>query len=188
MIKMAEIKNDYRNMLPQIDEKEVRILWHCAYYDGPRDGVMLYQEKPHWFQIEDADADFRVRVDSTGQKWKDWYARFLVIALTDDQFQEEVYWHNLFRQKVGTYWDYDEQGRRVQEPAKPLVTSVEYYEAAKHRTPRNLASNVVVGWFESLWASVEDDSLQVKAARPDVLPRQDLGGFAQRPITKRSEY
>jgi hypothetical protein len=158
MIKLSEISNDYRNVLPQIDEKEVRFLWHCAYFDGPRDGVLLYQEKPHWFQIEDNDADFRGHVDSEGQKWKDWYARFLVIALTEEQFQEEAYWHELFKQKVGEYSDYDERGNRIRgDAAKPKGTSAEYFESAKNRRPRDLSNNIVVGWFERLWGSVEDD-------------------------------
>jgi hypothetical protein len=57
MIKLADLPKDYLTKLPKIDEKVVRILWHDDYYDGPRNGVLLYQGKTYWFQILEDEPD-----------------------------------------------------------------------------------------------------------------------------------
>jgi hypothetical protein len=72
----------------------------------------------------------------------------LVIELTDEQLQEEKYWNELFREKVGTHWDYDENGRHTKGELRPREMHEEYYSAAKNRKPLDLSDNAVIGWFE----------------------------------------
>lgn len=148
MVKLSDLPKDYLTKLPQIDEKEVRILWHNDYYDGPRNGVLLYQGKVYWFQIQDDICDLLPHSDEVNEAEESGYNRFLVIELTDEQFQEEKYWNELFRQKVGTHWDYDENGNPIKGELRSGETWKEFYSAAKNRKPLDLSNNAVIGWFE----------------------------------------
>jgi len=160
MTKLTDIPSDfyleYYRQLPQIDAKEVRMLWHCAYWDGPLDGILLYRGKPHWFQIfcPLQTDEMRSRVDEENVVWNDYFVRYLVIELSKEQIKEEEYWHELFRQKVGTHTDYDENGHRAIGALKPGDMWSEFYEAYKTRTPRDLSNNQIAGWFEYVAASI----------------------------------
>jgi hypothetical protein len=68
--------------------------------------------------------------------------------LSPEQLAEERFWHDLYERKVGSNCNYDEAGIRTLAPGKPVETASEYYEAYKHRTPRDFSGNVVLGWFE----------------------------------------
>src|SRR5689334_10383605 len=85
---LPKIPEDFVLSLPQLDTDDIRILWHCDFYDGPRDGVINYQERPYWFAIQEDAEVFRSTVDGDGQRWSEWYTRFVVIAITDNQFTE----------------------------------------------------------------------------------------------------
>lgn len=159
MYTYLELPKDYRSKLAQIDEHQLRIMWHCGWYDGPLTGVIAYKNKPHWFQILDQDnEEFRTYTDEQGVEWLDWYRRYLLLELSEGQYQEELYWHNLFRGKVGTYWDYDEEGNRKRGGSfKPREMHSEYYDAVKNKKPRDFTKNIVVGWFEWEWGRIEVD-------------------------------
>ncbi|MBZ0291425.1 MAG: hypothetical protein K8L99_02550 [Anaerolineae bacterium] len=160
MSNIPELPEDYRSQLAQIDEHQLRIMWHCGWYDGPLSGVIAYKDKSHWFESLWQDDEIRTYVDDHGVEWQEWYKRFLLLELSEKQYQEELYWYNLFREKVGTYWDYDESGNRKRDGSfKPREMHSEYYDAAKNRKPRDFTNNVIVGWFEWHWASVEADEL-----------------------------
>src|SRR6266498_2506822 len=148
--------DDYRQ-LPQIDEKDIRLLWHNGYYDGPLNGILLYQGKKRWFQIFKAlqTDEVRSRVDQDGTIWNEHFVRYLVLELSEEQVKEEEYWHELFRQKVSTRTDYDEDGHRKTGDVKPREMWSEFYEPYKMRDALDLSNNVVIGWFESLWGSIE---------------------------------
>jgi hypothetical protein len=148
MIKLADLSKDYLTQLPQITEEEVRILWHNDYYDGPRNGVLLYRDKAYCFQLQEDDPDSLPHSDKINEAETGWYARFLVIELTDEQLQEEKYWNDLFRQKVGTHWDYDENGKYTKGELRPREMWEKFYSAVKDRKPLDLSDNTVVGWFE----------------------------------------
>lgn len=169
MTKLADLPTDfyleYYQQLPQIDEQDVRILWHCGYYDGPLDGILLYQEQVHWFQIFYAlrTDEIRSRTDKNGTTWLDHFVRYLVVELSDEQAKEEAYWHKLFQEEVGTHTDYNEAGHRTIGALKSQDIWHEFYEAYKTRKPHDLSNNRVVGWFESLWASIEQDENEIKS-------------------------
>jgi hypothetical protein len=163
MTKLSEIPSDfyleYYRELPQIAEKDVSLLWHDGYYDGPLNGILLYAEKIHWFQIfyPLRTDERRDRVDEEGISWNDYFVRYLVIQLSEEQIKEEKYWHELLQQRIGTNTDYDKDGRRIQSELKPKEMQDEYYELAKTRNPRDLSNNLIVGWFETLWGSIRQD-------------------------------
>jgi hypothetical protein len=151
---------DYKSHYPEIDTSELKIMWHCGYYDGPLDGVVQFKNKPHWFFIHYNDYVTRTSIDEEETGWQDLYQRFLLIELSREQFEEEKYWHELFRENVGTYWDYDENGKRKRDGSfKSVSKHKEYYDAAKNRLPCDYSNNKIVGWFEWLWGSIEIDEV-----------------------------
>lgn len=163
MTKLRDLSKDfyleyYRN-LTQIDEKDVKLLWHNAYYDGPLSGILLYRSKMHWFQIFEPlrTDEVRNRVDKEGVIWSDHFTRYLVVELSEEQVKEEVHWHELFQQKVGTHTDYDNSGQRIIGEVKPREMWNEFYEPYKLRRPSDLSNNIVIGWFETVWGSVKQD-------------------------------
>jgi hypothetical protein len=121
---------------PRIHRSAIRYLWHSAFWDHAQSGVLLYNGERCWFQMID---------ESEGN---DWFRRFLVVRLTDEQMRDECYWHELFREKVGTHTDYDESGKRQVGELKPQEMWHEFYDAYESRQPLDLSRNQVVGWFE----------------------------------------
>jgi hypothetical protein len=122
---------------PRIEPHEIRLLWHCDYWDGPISGMLVYRGEQCWFQV--------VAENETD----DWFRRFVVIRLTPEQLADELRWHELFRQKVGLHTDYDEHGHReLDKSLHPREHWREFYDAYQHRTPHDFATNGVLGWFE----------------------------------------
>lgn len=127
---------------------EVKLLWHCNYWDGPINGIVEYQNQRYWFQQCDDFLNYPDMVD----KWEnfdetlDWFRRYTVHQLTPEELTEEVYWHDLFSTCVGTHTDYDEHGKR-----KGIVhdkNNSEFYDKYKNKTPRFYTKNKIIGWFE----------------------------------------
>ena len=125
--------------LPKIDWHAAKLLWHDDYWDGPKSGLLLYQDKRYWFQVfeESDDSDL-----------SDFFRRFVILELTEIQMKEEEHWHDLFREKVGTHTDYDESGMRVIGALKPEEMWHEFYDAYKKRQKPDLSNNIVIGWSE----------------------------------------
>src|SRR5581483_9931526 len=101
MHKLPKLAPDRDRSLDRIDRSAIQLLWHSAFWDYPRSGLLLYRGEKHWFQEIDEDEP------------TDRSPRFLVVRLTDEQLREERYWHELFREKVGTHSDYDQEQREV---------------------------------------------------------------------------
>jgi hypothetical protein len=166
MTKLGELSEDfyieYFHQLPQIDVKNIRLLWHNGYWDMPLDGILLYNGRPNWFKIFHALRidEVRNRVDPEGIVWNDHFVRYLVVELSDEQIKEEEYWHDLFRQKVGTHTNYDENGQRKIGELRPRELWNDFYERHKRREARDFSHNLVIGWFEELVGSIkqEDDN------------------------------
>jgi len=122
--------------LSRIDRSSVRFLWHSSYWDDPQSGVLLHGGERCWFQVIEEN------------EGNEWFRRFLVVRLTDEQLREETSWHELFREKVGTHTDYDEEEKRQVGALRPKETHHEFYDAYKDRQPWDLSDNTVLGWFE----------------------------------------
>lgn len=139
MTTLAEIQErGWYESLPQIERADVRLLWHHDFWDGPVSGMVLYRGALCWCQMvaeNDADAG-------------DWYRRFAVIRLSDEQQTEEQRWHELFREKVGRHTDYDEEGQRLIGGLEPRDQWPAFYDAYRERTPPDFSANEVMGWFE----------------------------------------
>ena len=125
--------------LPQIDWHAVKLLWPSDYWDGPKSGMLMYQGKRYWFQVfeESNDADL-----------SDFFRRFVILELTEEQLNEEEYWHKLFREKVGAHTDFDESGKRAIGALKPKEMWHEFYDAYQKRQEPDYSNNTVIGWSE----------------------------------------
>src|SRR5262245_50921329 len=103
---------------PRIDRSEVRLLWHSDYCDGPRSGMLVFRSEECWFQV----------VSESEDDGANWYRPFLVLRLSPGQHTEERQWHELFREKVGPYTDYDEHGQRLVGSLQPREGWNEFYD------------------------------------------------------------
>lgn len=102
---------------------EWRWLWHSGYYDGPLDGMVLYEgeqlwaevaeECQHWVEAPEDDEDHDV-ISTCG-----FYRRYRITRLTTEAFAETTRRHELFRQMVGHHADHDETGRRAAQFESP---------------------------------------------------------------------
>ena len=123
--------------LPEVDKAEVRMLWHSDFWDVPLNGLATYQGRKYWFQtLED------LRRNDLAEMI------YLLVELSDEQITEEEYWHELFREQVGTHTDYDEQGHRKTGSLMPESAQKKYFDARKSRKGHDFANNRVIGWFK----------------------------------------
>jgi hypothetical protein len=123
--------------LPEVDQAEVRVLWHSDFWDVPLNGLATYQGRKCWFQtLEDLRHNDPAEVI------------YLLIELSDKQITEEEYWHNLFREQVGAHTDYDEHGHRKTGSLMPESAQKQYFDARKSREGQDFADNRVIGWFK----------------------------------------
>lgn len=81
--------------LPHIDRKDVTLLFHWHYYDGPLSGALEWQGTRYWF--------LAVFDDALG----DYSGAYEVIALPDEQWERIDRAEALFREHVGTHNVYD---------------------------------------------------------------------------------
>jgi hypothetical protein len=124
--------------LTRLDSSKIRLLWHYDYWDAPLSGPLLYEGQKYWFEMAKR---YRWIYEDSDE------AEYLVIELSSAQLAEVEYWHELFRQKVGTHTEYH-NNKRTKGELKPGETRREYYSAREGRQPLDLSSNTVVGYFE----------------------------------------
>ena len=131
--------NSYQS-LPKLDRSELSLLWYSDFWDGPKSGLLLLQGGKYWFQMfeESQDPDLA-----------DFYRRFLVVELTEEQLSEEEQWHALFQEKVGRHTDYGLNRREELAKLRPRHIQEEFYSLYRERKPLDINSNPVVGWFEN---------------------------------------
>lgn len=115
-----------------------RWLWHSGYYDGPLNGMVLYDGEQLWAEVaeechhvveapeDDEDHDF---VSTCG-----FYRRYRITRLTADAYAERMRRHELFRQMVGHHCDYDENGKRAARFESPPGWH-DFYDLAKTWEP-----------------------------------------------------
>ena len=135
----ARENGEYRS-LPELDRSRLEFLWHSDFWDGPKNGLLVFDGCKYWFQMfeESADPDL-----------KDFYRRFLVLELTPAQLEEEERWHALFQEKVGYHSDSRYNQREELAQLKPRNVQVEFYNLYKARVPLDVNANRAIGWFET---------------------------------------
>ncbi len=127
------------SQITRLDGAAIRLLWHVDFWDGPICGLLSYGGEDLWFEMMEENEDATAS----------WYRRYLIVRLSAEQLADERRWHELFRQHVGTHNDYDDKGARVTGATKPRSQWDEFYGPYSKRVVPDLASNTVVGWWES---------------------------------------
>ena len=136
----SELKNAKNiSNIPQINFNDLKLLWHEEFWDGPINGILLYQNKKCWFEMIS---------ENDGSEPDDYYRRYWIIKLSQKQIEDKEFWHNLFREKVGNNADYDDDGIRHTDQVKPFEMHNEYFELAKKREEIDLSNNLVLGFYE----------------------------------------
>ena len=140
MLRFKDIADsaDGYHRVRQVARNEVQLLWHSDYWDGPRSGMLLYQQEQCWFQLL-----------AENEESQEWYRRFAILRLSFDQLVEENRWHELFRRCVGTHTDYNHDEERIIGAVRPQECHAEFYDAYGKRLPRDYSLCEVLGWFES---------------------------------------
>ena len=126
-------------------------LWHCAYWDGPHDGMCVFKGEQIWFHLfeeneclDDVDDDDDLDAVADAQTW---WRKFALIRLTQEQWTNEHYWHDLFREHVGHHTDMAPDWKRDGKVHYPTSRHVGFYEPARKMVARDLSGNEVLGWF-----------------------------------------
>jgi hypothetical protein len=122
----------------RIPRQDVKLLWHCGFWDGPLSGMLLYRGEMCWFAmiVENEDDD------------ESWYRRFAVIGLTSDQVADEQYWHDLFRTYVGTHTDYGVDEQRMPGAVLSQSNWNAFYDRYNERAKPDYSTRPILGWFE----------------------------------------
>lgn len=142
-------------IFPKISMSEITLLWHENYWDGYLSGKCLYRGRMHHFECVDQgqivlcenDPD---EIDET--KSDNWYRRFSLIPMSDEEIAECTYRHNLFRQHVGNHCDYDpvSRQRNIDAGTRPSGEYHKFYDVAKTWPDLKLKEHTPIGWFEDL--------------------------------------
>ena len=89
--------------------KNVQPVWVTDFWDGPLNGLALYEGRCHWFEVESFDPDHPPEI-----------RKYILYPLTDDEIVAEEALHDLFRKHVGTHTDWDVRGRQTPLSARRL--------------------------------------------------------------------
>jgi hypothetical protein len=109
---------------------QTRLLWRSSVWDGPINGVMLWEGEMCWFDTKEEVTNEIPLTEEEIKEWADycgivvdevdeedkieyeWYRIYNVYRVPKDVMESIEYNHNLFREHVGTHQDYDEHGKR----------------------------------------------------------------------------
>lgn len=132
---------------------EIQPLWHCAYWDGPYDGMCLFNNEEVWFHcIAENECPDNIEDDEIDEWFnkRTWWRRYAIIRLTTKQLEDEKYWHRLFEKYVGTHTNYEHGWVRKRDGVHPDCSNhAKFYdEQSENRKDRDLRNNEVIGWFE----------------------------------------
>jgi hypothetical protein len=127
---------------PQIPRQAVRLLWHCGYWDGPLNGVCLYQGERYWFEA----------IDPFDEEQDEYVfpRRMGLYRLSPEELQVQEEIHRQFQQYVGMHTDYDENERRSLGAVRPKHEWKKFDSWLKQQPqhPFDYRQNEMIGWFD----------------------------------------
>jgi len=135
MSEEKEYKEMRENLKKELDkcgkiDGEVKILWHSGYYDGVLSGMLLYNDIPHWFDLamEDDDIIYNEEKDEyTYGPEGNWYRKFWVYSLNNDNIIRLFSEHGLWQGHVGLHCDYfPVAGRTIRSAKKTTINTLHY--------------------------------------------------------------
>lgn len=100
----------------------MRLLWHSGFYDGPLNGMCLFNGQKHWFRLLDEDEQTQERT-------------FEIVQLPDEEIAALEKDHAQFAKHVGTHTEYNELNRRDHNGVRPLEDHHKFYDAEHPSLP-----------------------------------------------------
>lgn len=142
---------EYVDKYLQIPFKDITLKWHSNYHDGMLSGVAEYRNELVWFECcDDLMTDY-LRSDNIDIDYEipgfNFYRRFLIYELSDEDVKELTYWHDLFCKHVGEHTNYV-NNERSSSRCLPYDTHKLFYEPYKHAEKRDYCKGTPIGWFE----------------------------------------
>lgn len=127
------------------DRSEITFLWIVDYWDFPRSGVCIYEDRPHWF--------YYVEKYSGEPDWKEcgWYQ---LCEISDKEFEDEKYCHDMFVAYVSdrsTFVD-GEMKTKKDSDLRPGYLHCEFYDNPDveriQKSQNSRHERPPVAWFE----------------------------------------
>jgi len=118
----------------QLDHPErIQILYHSNWWDGMLSGAIKYKNKRYWVNCDIDEHHYRI---------------FGIYDLTEEEWKEEDYWHNLFEKYVGEHTKHNERNNRVKAELKDYKDHHKFYDSAKERKEKDLKSKIPIGYYD----------------------------------------
>lgn len=131
--------------LPKFNKKDLNLLWHYNYWDGPISGMLSIDNQYYWFEMIDDPVWQRINV-STKSNFK--YRRYAIIRMTTEQLKIENLKHADFRKYVGTHCDYLKNKQTGEINPNALEYKKYYDKWPEDKDKLNYSNNEVIGWFK----------------------------------------
>jgi len=122
-------------ILIKIKDPGVRLLWTNSWWDGPLAGLLIFSNKHLYFKI------VKEKYNKIG-RWR----KFALYHLTEEQMEEENYWHELFCKHVGTHNNFNEKGER-EGKLLPQTNWHKFYNEYPNKEPLILNHISIVGFM-----------------------------------------
>jgi hypothetical protein len=120
--------------------KDVKLIYHSGFWDGPLSGVCEYQDKRYWFKCVHDYQDHSEKILDM--------RIYGVYELTPKEWENEIHWHTLFQKHVGMHTEYDDAGSRSYGKVGPQKDHHKFYDAAKGRKRLDLEGREAIGFFD----------------------------------------
>lgn len=131
-IKLEEKLTDFLKNLPKVPADEVDILYETDIYDGPLEGLCIWNRNKYYFSvIEELRLEKKTRA-------------YFLIKLTDEQLSNEESLHNFFVKYVESY-PYVRHG--ITSYRKDADWN-KYQEICETYPDQTITKNQIVAWFE----------------------------------------
>src|SRR5690349_19819274 len=91
---LKDLRNSFdlnKGNVKQIPKDQLNVLWFDDYYDGMLSGILEHEGQKFRFEtITDYSQNIYPRT-------------FAIVQLTDQEYDDESYWHDLFKKHVADY-------------------------------------------------------------------------------------
>lgn len=131
-----------RNIPPPLDLKKLtkddyELLWISDYYDAPISGMLRTSKLLYWFEMTQEN-DRVIKGE--------WFRRYAVVELSNEQLEKEKEVHKDFQKYVGTHWDcvqLDDVPKFIEGNAQLF-----YDKHLEYCKTRQFENNEVTAWFD----------------------------------------
>lgn len=136
-MKLKELRNTRPpKTLKKYKKEEYQVIWIRDYWDAPITGMLSIDEQYFWFEL-------------IKENWTqdDWFRRYAIVQLSDEQLEKEWQVHEDFQRYVGIHWDV-----QFTKPAPAFEENQQdvFYEThLAYINTERFEDNEVIGWFEN---------------------------------------